>query len=219
MPDRCTHNVLLTRRTFLASAAAALAGHAVGTAWAHEVKPAPISGFELPQPMALTPFRLIDHRGAPFDPASLTERWTFLLFGFTHCPDVCPTTLAQIVETRSRIALRRERIATAGVFVTIDPARDTRERLAGYVAGFGSDLVGVTGKPDELQAFAKQFRIRSTPTAPVGAQTYLFDHTASVSLLGPDARLHAIFTLPLRAEKVADDVARMNAGYGRKGSA
>jgi protein SCO1/2 len=222
MPDRCTLDVFALRpgrRTLLASAVAALAVHAIRPARAHKVEPAPISGFELPQPMPLHPFRLVDHRGAPFDPARLAGRWTFLLFGFTHCPDVCPTTLVQMAETRRQVALSREVVATAAVFVTIDPARDTRERLASYVAGFGSDLVGVTGKPDDLQAFARQFRIRYTSTAPVGTKTYLFDHTASVSLLGPDARLHAIFSLPLRADKVAADVARMNATHRGKGNA
>jgi protein SCO1/2 len=221
MPDRCTYNVSVERpgrRAFLATAAAMLAGQVIGPARAHQTKPAPISGFELPQPMPLSPFRLIDHRGAPFETARLAERWTFLLFGFTHCPDVCPTTLVQIAETRRHVASRREGVATAGVFVTIDPARDTRERLARYVAGFGDDLVGVTGKPDDLKAFARQFRIRYTPTSPIGTQSYLFDHTASVSLLGPDARLHAIFSLPLRPEKVAADIARMSAGYKTRGN-
>jgi len=163
--------------------------------------------------MALKPFRLVDHRGRAFDTQSFEARWTLLLFGFTHCPDVCPTTLAQIADVRRRTALLRENIPTASVFVTIDPARDTPQRLAGYVAQFGDDLIGVTGSSGDLQAFAKQFRVRSTKTKPVGADGYLFDHTASVSLLGPDGRIYAIFTLPLRPEKVAVDLARMHAQH------
>lgn len=99
------------------------------------------------------------------------------------------------------------------VFLTIDPVRDTRERLADYVALFGDGLLGITGPSSELQALANQFRIRYTPTKPVGTAGYLFDHTASVSLLGPDARIYAIFTLPLRPDKVAADLARMHAQH------
>jgi protein SCO1/2 len=200
----------LDRRAFLAAGAALFASAGIRPGFAHVVAPAPISGFELPQPMALKPFRLANHRGEPFDPASLRDRWTLLLFGFTHCPDVCPTTLAQIAQVRTTLSLQHRDVPTQSVFVTIDPARDTPQRLAVYVRSFGDDLVGVTGAAPELDAFAKQFRIRYTQTKLADPAGYLFDHTASVSLLGPVTRLHAIFTLPLRPATVAADIARMH---------
>lgn len=201
------------RRQFLLRTAAIVAFPTITAVGAHEMKPAPISGFELPQPRALKPFRLVDHRGDVFDHKDLASRWTLLLFGFTHCPDVCPTTLMQMADVRRQVAGLGDSVPLASVLVTIDPARDTRQRLAQYVGQFGEGVTGVTGTPAALQALAQQFRIRYTPTKPIGAAGYLFDHTASVSLLGPDARLYAIFTLPLRPEKVAADLVRMHAQH------
>ena len=194
------------------TATGALVFRVLPDAFAHQAAPAPISGFELPEPMALKPFRLTDQHGRLFDRASLERRWTLLLFGFTHCPDVCPTTLAQIAQVRRFVAAQPDDAPTEGVFVTIDPKRDSREQLARYVAQFDATGIGVTGSASEIDALAKQFRIRYTRSGgrPEG---YLFDHTASVSLIGPDARLYAIFTLPLRPDKIASDLARMHANY------
>jgi len=192
------------------------AGPAVG----HKMAPAPIAGFELPVPKTLAAFALQDHRGRAFDNTALAGRWTFLLFGYTHCADVCPTTLPQIREVRRVLAARHSEVPTAWVFVTVDPARDTREALAVYAAHFGDGLIAVGGAAKEIKGFADQFRVRYTPRPPQpgapqarSAGGYDIDHTASVALLGPDGKLHAIFTLPLSPERVADDVARMSATH------
>ncbi len=181
---------------------------------AHPNTPAPIFGFELPVPKALQPFALRDHRGRVFDNASLASHWTFLLFGYTHCADTCPTTLLQLNEVRRTLAARYHDIPTAAVFATVDPKRDTRERLAAYAALFGDGLTAVGGAPEAIRAFAHQFRVRYVPRpGAVGARGYDVDHTASVALLGPDGKLYAVFTLPLRPERVAEDVARMHARH------
>jgi len=192
------------------------AGPAVG----HEIAPAPIAGFELPVPKTLASFVLQDHRGRAFDNGSLAGRWTFLLFGYTHCTDVCPTTLPQIREVRRVLAARHSDVPTAWVFVTVDPARDTREALALYAAHFGDGLIAVGGVTKTIKGFSDQFRVRYAPRPPQSgapqarsAGAYDIDHTASVALLGPDGKLHAIFTLPLSPERVADDVARMYATH------
>ena len=179
---------------------------------AHTVAPAPISGFELPIPKALQPFALRDHRGRVFDNVSLASRWTFLLFGYTHCTDTCPTTLVEINEVRRTLAARYHDIPTAAVFATVDPKRDTQERLAEYADRFGDGLTAVGGTPEAIKAFAGQFRVRYAPRpGAAGARGYDVDHTASVALLGPDGKLYAVFTLPLRPGRVAEDVARMSA--------
>ena len=106
------------------------------------------------------------------------------------------------------------------MFVTVDPARDTREALAVYAAHFGDGLIAVGGATKAIRGFADQFRVRYAPRSPQpgasqarSAGGYDIDHTASVALLGPDGKLHAIFTLPLSPERVADDVARMYATH------
>jgi protein SCO1/2 len=191
------------RRRFVLGALAMLGAPAVR---AHKAAPAPIAGFELPQPLALADFRLAQASGRAFTRASLEGHWTMLLFGFTACPDVCPTTLAQMAEVR-RASASSHGPALDGVFVTIDPARDTPARLGDYVARFDRRFTGVTGDERAIRAFAQQFRVRYEPVA---GMPYRFDHTASVSVIGPDAKLHAIFTLPLDPARVAGDIARLD---------
>jgi len=193
------------RRRLVAATCAILASPALR---AHKAAPAPVAVFELPQPLALPEFRLVDHRGRPFTRASLEGRWTMLLFGFASCPDVCPTTLAQMAEVRREVAARGRRVPLAGVFVTIDPKQDTPPRLAAYVARFDPDFTGVTGDARAIRAFADPFKVRYEPVA--GAP-WRFDHTASVAVLGPDAKLHAIYSLPLAPARVAGDLVRLDA--------
>jgi protein SCO1/2 len=206
--DRCSP-ISPARRAFIAGVLAALAAP---RASAHSAKPAPIAGFELPEPMQLADFRLSDHRGRAFTKQSLRDRWTMLLFGFAQCPDVCPTALAQMAETRRAVGALDPRSAIGGVFVTIDPKRDSLAQLASYVARFDPAFIGVTGDVKSIRALAEQFRVRYEPAA---GKPYLFDHTASVSLIGADARLYAIFSLPLAPARVAGDIVRLQ---GRSGS-
>lgn len=162
------------------------------------------SGFYLPEPLPLEPFTLVDHEALPFTRDRLEGRWTLLVFGYTRCPDVCPITLAQVRDTR---ALLRQSPAldVAAVFVSIDPERDTPDRVAAYVAAFDEDLIGVTGTAEAIAAFAGQLRVKYAPTrgSPGG---YLVDHSSSVALLTPRAELTALFSVPLRPERLASDL-------------
>lgn len=219
--DTAAGNALLARRVCQACLAFLLAAPLLADhAGAHEPAPAPVNSFVLPQPKALRHFNLSDHRGSRFDNRSLEGCWSFVLFGYTHCPDVCPTTLHELREVRRILASERADIDTATVFVTVDPQRDTRERLSGYVANFGEGVRGVHGAPASVTSFAEQFQVQfqAQPQARGAAASkgsrpvqYLVDHTASVALIGPDGHLHAVFMLPLRPERVATEVARLDA--------
>lgn len=157
-----------------------------------------------PDPKPLTPFALIDHRQRDFDLSRLQGKWTFLFFGFTHCPDVCPTTLAEMARVRDEIAR-----STAGagdvqfVFVSVDPGRDTTGRLGQYVGHFHADFVGVTGDDTQIRNLAGQlgaaYRVEATP----GVENYPVYHAAAVFLLDPRARYHAVFTSPHEAEAIS----------------
>lgn len=197
-----------SRRVFLVGAAAfVFAPRGLAHGPGHDpATPAPVAAFELPQPLALKDFRLVDQRGRAFTLASFQGHWSMLLFGYTHCPDVCPTTLAQMAEVRRELRAIAPKRDVAGVFVTVDPARDTQAQLAAYVARFDGDFAGVGGDAKALRAFAGQFKVRYEPAA--GAP-YRFDHTASVAVLGPDARLYAVFALPLAPARVAADIVRL----------
>jgi protein SCO1/2 len=200
------------RRRFLVAMAAGAASLSFGSAGAHGISEAPVSGFELPQPKPLQPFVLSTHLGERFSAEDLRDRWSFVFFGFTSCPDVCPTAMMELSELRAAIQASNERVPTRVLFVTIDPARDTAERLAEYAAKFGPGVTALGGSEANLAMFAGQFRVRYE-IANQGAPTkggYLFDHTASVSLVGPDGRLYAVYTLPLRTPQVATAVLRIH---------
>src|SRR5690606_4325734 len=132
-------------------------------------------------------------------------RWTLLVFGYTHCPDVCPVTLAQVRETRALLEQQSPALDVAAVFVSIDPERDTPDRVAAYVAAFDEDLVGVTGTAEAVAAFAGQLRVKYAPTRRSPGR-YLVDHSSAVALLTPRAELAALFSVPLRPERLASDL-------------
>ncbi|HEX7011936.1 MAG TPA: SCO family protein [Steroidobacteraceae bacterium] len=162
------------------------------------------SGFYLPEPLPLEPFTLVDHDSQPFTRDRLEGRWTLLVFGYTHCPDVCPITLAQVRDTRALLEQQAPALDVGAVFVSIDPARDTPDRVAAYVAAFDEDLIGVTGTAEAIAAFAGQLRVKYAPTRSPGG--YLVDHSSSVALLTPRAELTALFSVPLRPERLASDL-------------
>ena len=165
------------------------------------------SGTALPTPRPLTPFTLTDHHGQPFDLARLKGAWTLLFFGYTHCPDVCPTTLATLNSVVKKIAeAGPQRVPVRVVFISVDPERDTVQHLAEYVPYFNKDFLGVTGTPAQLDAFTAQLNIlhmRSSETAADGG--YTVDHTASILLIDPQARFSAIFSPPHVATTLAKD--------------
>lgn len=160
----------------------------------------------------IAPFALIDHNNAVFDNSSLRQRWSFLFFGYTHCPDVCPTTLSVLNSVANRLQDLDADIRM--VFVSLDPERDTPELLAQYVRYFNGDFIGVTGSPEALEQLTKPLGIFSARVdAEDGSENYLVDHTSSVLLFDPDGRFHAVFSTPLSAEKISADFRKMLKAY------
>ena len=157
-----------------------------------------------PDPKRLTAFTLTDHKKRVFDLASLKGKWSFLLFGFTHCPDICPTTLAVLARVRDNIAKN-----TVGaediqfVFISVDPNRDTASKLGQYVDYFDSTFLGVTGDNAQIGNLAGQlgaaYQVAITP----GMENYPVSHSTAVFLLDPRARYHAVFTVPHDAEAIS----------------
>jgi protein SCO1 len=157
-----------------------------------------------PDPKPLTAFALTDHKNREFDLASLKGKWTFLLLGFTHCPDVCPTTLAVLARARDRIAK-----STVGadhvqvVFLSVDPNRDTADTLGQYVGYFGATFLGVTGDDAQIGNLAGQLGAAYQVTITPGMENYPVYHSTAVFLLDPRARYHAVFTPPHDAEAIS----------------
>lgn len=166
----------------------------VYTAGYYEPEPGPgdIEGLLWPAPRQIGPFSAVDHTGAAFDLEDLEGVWSFLFFGYTHCPDVCPLTLSVMAALEDKIG--REDVKM--VFVTVDPARDDTARLAEYIGWFNEDFTGVGGTAGQIAGLASQIGIAYQYGPPSGEGDYLVDHTSSVFLLDPQARLVSIFSAP-----------------------
>ena len=145
-------------------------------------------------------FALIDHRGASFTRDNLVGQWTLIFFGFTHCPDICPTTLAELAQLKAQLA-DTEAGATRVVMLSVDPARDTPERLAQYVPYFHPDFVGGTGEFTEILSVAQRlhapFRHVIEPDG-----SYQMEHSANVILMNPRGDYHGFFRAPLDIPKM-----------------
>ncbi len=156
--------------------------------------------FLLDQPRHFGELQLVDHRGEPFGRERFEGGWSLVFFGFTYCPDICPTTMAQLDEFVGRLGESEAR-DTRVVMVSVDPARDTVEQLARYVPFFNPDFIGVTGDFLDIHRFATAL---NTPFRKVPGQgdDYLVDHSANVALINPRGDYHGFFKAPLDLGKM-----------------
>lgn len=141
-------------------------------------------------------FALVDHHGEPFTPERLEGRWSLLFFGFTFCPDICPTTMAFLNEFMAELE-GTEAQDTQVVMVSVDPARDTVEQLANYVPYFNADFIGVTGEFLDIHRFATALNTPFRKVAGEGPDNYQVDHSANVVLINPRGDYHGFFKAPL----------------------
>lgn len=164
-----------------------------------------VNGLYLLQtPRNIGDFELVDHRGEPFTPERLQGHWTLIFFGFTYCPDICPTTMAFLDRFVGDLE-PAELADTEVVLVSVDPARDTVAKLAEYVPYFNSEFTGVTGEFLDIHRVATAL---NTPFRKVPGQdeNYLVDHSANVVLINPKGDYHGFFKAPL-------DMGKMKATY------
>jgi protein SCO1/2 len=141
------------------------------------------------EPVAIGgPFTLTDSNGIPFSSVKLAGKPFAIFFGFTHCPDVCPTTLARLARLRRQLGKGDDSFAI--LFVTVDPERDGPKEVGSYTALFNTPVTGLTGTPAEIERVKKQFGVFSAKVEQPGAD-YSVDHTAATFLFGPDARFVA----------------------------
>lgn len=148
-----------------------------------------ISGRQTSAPKSVelgTPFNLIDQNGAPITEAAFKGHPTALFFGFTHCPEVCPTTLFEMAGLLNTLGEEGKDLRV--FFISVDPERDTPEVMKGYTAAFTDRITGITGKPEEVEKLVKSWRIYAKKV-PTEDGDYTMDHTASIMLLDRDARL------------------------------
>ncbi|HEY3519037.1 MAG TPA: SCO family protein [Gammaproteobacteria bacterium] len=208
-----------------ATVAAAAAAFALGLgAWLFlATPPAPpeIGGYVLATPRELPPVELVDEHGSPFRPQDFVGHWSFLYFGYTYCPDVCPLTLVELNKVKLELAADGFAEPSAYYFVSVDPKRDTPARLAEYVAYFDPELRGLTGPPAALEALAQAADTVFDISDDSGGDdsegdNYLVSHSSSVVLLDPNGRVHAVFAAPHDPPTLAEDFTQVVASYNRR---
>ena len=190
---------------------AAFAGAA--TAWLampeRELRPALEQATWLDSARPLPDLALMDGRGRDFRQDQLRGHWTLMFFGFTNCPDVCPTTLAALAAVRRQLADLPTGEMPAVVFVSVYPGRDTPEALGRYVAHFDPQFAGVTGTPAAIETLTRALGVAVFIGAAKDDGSYAVDHTAAIFLIDPDAALRAVFSGPHLAAAIAGDYRRI----------
>jgi len=162
----------------------------------------PLDRILLDPPRSLTPFHLNAGDNNPFTLEQLKGKWTFLFFGYTSCPDVCPTTLTEMATMSKLLAKSTEPNTIQFVFISVDPERDTPEHLKNFVAYFNKTFIGATGTIDQINTLTRQIHIKHRRLKEQG-NDYLVEHSADILLFNPQARLFARFPAPHYSEEIS----------------
>jgi cytochrome oxidase Cu insertion factor (SCO1/SenC/PrrC family) len=165
--------------------------------------PAPSAGgIQLAQGVTLGgPFTLVDHTGRTVTERDFSGRLLLLYFGYTYCPDVCPTELGTIAAAMDAMGPAGERVTP--VFITVDPERDTQAGMADYVSRFHPRMVGLRGSPEQTAQAARAFRVYFAKVQPRDTTDYLMDHSSFIYLVGPDGRVRSLFRPETSPEAIA----------------
>jgi cytochrome oxidase Cu insertion factor (SCO1/SenC/PrrC family) len=153
------------------------------------------------------PFRLTDQTGKTVSDADFRGRYMLIYFGYSFCPDVCPTTLSVIAQALDKLGNDGKRIVP--VFITIDPERDTPKVLTDYMKAFGANFVGLTGSAAEIKEVEKKYRVYAVkkPVDPNNPKRgYGMDHSSVLYLMGPDGKLVTFYDEAIPAEDLAKDL-------------
>ena len=182
---------------------------------------APVSGggVQLPQGMSLGgPFSLVDQSGKPVTERDYAGRWMLVYFGYSFCPDVCPTELGAMAAALDVLGPAGD--AVVPVFISVDPQRDTPEHLADYVSRFHPRMQGLTGTPEQVAEAARRYRVYYAKVQRPDMTDYLMDHSSFVFLVGPDSKVRTLFRPDMTPEAIAAVVAaQIGAAPGRSGGA
>ncbi len=169
---------------------------------------APQTATVLPEPRPLADVRFVDEAGREAHLGDFKGNFTLLFFGFTNCPDVCPLTLSLLAEVRADLATRAPRLAPRVLFVSVDPNRDTPERISAYLNGFDPEFFGVTAPDAELQPLLQALGV-AVEKHEHGGENYNVVHNSAIYVLDPNAEWIAVTTGPHDPKVVASDYLRI----------
>jgi protein SCO1/2 len=188
-----------------AALALALAGFGGMAWWAGQGRAHAFSGIVAEPPVPVADFTLTAQAGKALALSDLRGQWALVFYGYTSCPDVCPTTLATLRRVREALGAGAGRVQI--VFISIDPDRDTPEAMNTFIGRFGPGFVGLTGRPDQIAAAAKSLGVTynrvNASSAPAG---YLMSHSAFVYLLDPGSRLRVTYPFGVSVKEMTADL-------------
>jgi len=161
-----------------------------------------IQGLLWPDPKTLQTFTAVDENGNGFGLDQLIGKWSFLFFGYTHCPDVCPVTLGMFNQVLKQLKQEGRTGPEQMIFVSVDPARDTPPRLKEYVNYFNSNIIGVGGTDAQVKSLTSQLGIVYIAEEKSPSGEYYVQHSASIFLVDPKGRLVSIFSPPFDAGNI-----------------
>lgn len=152
-------------------------------------------------------FELIGHDGEPRSLEDFRGQVTVVFFGFTHCPDVCPITLAELAAALDKLGEDAKRVQV--LLITVDPERDTPDVLRGYVTAFHPSFVGLTGSAEQIASVAREFKVIYQRVDGSSPETYSMDHSAGSFVFDPEGRLRLYVSYGQGAEVFAHDIAHL----------
>lgn len=165
----------------------------------------------LPQPRLLNNFRLISDNNKIFTNDNLKNHWSFVFFGFTNCPQLCPTALATLNRVYKNLHQAHLQLVPQIVFISVDPETDTPKKIHEYLTSFNTNFVGATGSKQQIDTLTKELNIMYAKVFPHEDQThYSIDHSGTILLINPQGQLAAIFSIPHDADKIAKDFILIN---------
>lgn len=170
------------------------------------------TAFLLPTPTSLPEFSLVDQAGNVATRDTFKNHWNLVFFGFTHCPDICPTTLQVLAAARTELVAAGQQPIPRIVLVSVDPERDTPDVIGRYVDHFGTGNLGITGQLDELRKLTSGLGIYFEKQAG-DEDNYAVDHSAAVLVINPDGEFHALFSGPHEVQNYVHDVPLLMAGH------
>ena len=207
MPSRKILLSFLVLITVLVTALLAFSGFNIFT---NKQVPAELLAVLKVAPTPLQPFSLIDQNNKPFTLKQLRNKNTLVFFGYTSCPDICPTTLAtlnQIYKQLKGIAAYKNLNI---VFISVDPQRDTADKLQDYMKYFNKDFIGVTGRKDNIDLFIKQFNAAYIIEEKTSDENYQISHASSIFLVNPQVNIIASFSPPHNSKTIISQLAIIN---------
>jgi len=172
------------------------------------IRVAHIDGFVVTDPKDISEFKLTDNAGQVFNKDSLKGRWTMLFFGFTNCGMVCPTTMAALSQMYQTLSdqLPKEMLPQI-VMISVDPERDTVQRMNEYVTSFNPHFIGARAEMPQIEALEKEFHLVAVKMQAdgQGKNHYMINHSAEILVINPDGKLQAFMSYPHKPEQMVQD--------------